>query len=96
MKRYRGRVTGRSRPPARSADTAAETGLPTGHLPVDTAREEVVLQRLAWQATPAGDAGLQFLALVTVLYWVRALAINVLALLGRTLIRMDRRGRGVL
>jgi hypothetical protein len=95
MKRRRGRWAGRPRPSGQGAETPSGAGLPVGHLATDTARERVVLRRFAWQATPAGFAGIELLAIVAAFYWTRAIAVDLLAWLMRTLVGSGHRRHGV-
>ena len=79
MKRRRVPLT-RSRSRRRGEASAVPvTGLAVGRLPEDDARDALLLQRLAWQATPAGFSGLMWVASVGVLLGIRALAWSLVA-----------------
>jgi hypothetical protein len=93
MKRRRGGVPRRGH---RSTDPELmiepdDPAPPVGRLPADDARDEVMLQQLAWQATPAGYSGLFFVAVVAVLTAIRAVIVNLLTLIARGLMGLDDR-----
>jgi len=51
--------------------------------PADDARDNLMLQQLAWLSAPAGESGLGWLAVIVVITWVRAIVGNLLAWLVR-------------
>lgn len=81
----------RAAPPA---DAAEGEMLPIGRVPADDARDDLMLQQLAWQSTWAGDAGLAWVAIVAVVVGIRAVVVNLAAWIIRGIAGHARPRRG--